>query len=197
MDLTFGIAFLIENQENMNVRTFFMELKNNAGTNNLTYFYSTFINSDNKYNKAIKDATDYKSYKDLIDKKQNLMNMNMRIIFKFYDAFKILCNMYNEYKKENTNCKNYLKKDKEFVEKYEELNKDPKLLKTVLVIKCSGVNCSNFSSFPSIEKAQISEVISSSSITNKLFIVLSIFGAIAIFLGISYKYSLFRSRKRD
>ncbi|EAA18457.1 putative yir4 protein, partial [Plasmodium yoelii yoelii] len=114
---------------------YMLRLKNNAGTNNLTYFYSTFINSDNKYNKAIKDATDYKSYKDLIDKKQNLMNMNMRIIFKFYDAFKILCNMYNEYKKENTNCKNYLKKDKEFVEKYEELNKDPKLLKTVLVIK--------------------------------------------------------------
>ncbi|VTZ73542.1 PIR protein, fragment [Plasmodium yoelii] len=95
-----------------------LSLKNNDGTNNLKYFYSTFINSDEKY-KAIKDATDYK---DLIDKKQNLMNMI--IIFKFYDAFKILCNIYNEYKKENTNCKNYLKKAKEFVKKYEELNKD-------------------------------------------------------------------------
>ncbi|CDU16008.1 uncharacterized protein PY17X_0116700 [Plasmodium yoelii] len=87
-----------------------LSLKNNDGTNNLKYFYSTFINSDEKYNKAIKDATDYKSYKDLIDKKQDLMNM--RIIFKFYDAFKILCNMYSEYKKENTDCKNYLKKSK-------------------------------------------------------------------------------------
>ncbi|CXI14729.1 BIR protein [Plasmodium berghei] len=37
---------------------------------------------------------------------------------------------------------------------------------------------------------------SSSSIGNKLFTVLSIFGAIAFFLGISYKYSLFRFRKR-
>ncbi|SCL86138.1 Plasmodium variant antigen protein Cir/Yir/Bir, putative, partial [Plasmodium berghei] len=37
---------------------------------------------------------------------------------------------------------------------------------------------------------------SSSSIGNKLFTVLSIFGAIAFLLGISYKYSLFGFRKR-
>ncbi|CXH20729.1 BIR protein [Plasmodium berghei] len=43
---------------------------------------------------------------------------------------------------------------------------------------------------------QISEDPSSSSIGNKLFTVLSIFGAIAFFLGISYKYSLFGFRKR-
>ncbi|CXI22270.1 BIR protein [Plasmodium berghei] len=44
---------------------------------------------------------------------------------------------------------------------------------------------------------QISEVASSSSsIGNKLFTVLSIFGAIAFFLGIGYKYSLFGFRKR-
>ncbi|EAA18910.1 hypothetical protein YYC_05584 [Plasmodium yoelii 17X] len=105
---------------------YMLSLKNNAGTNNLTYFYSTFINRDEKYNKAIKDPTDYKNYKNLIDKKQDFMNMDIRIISKFYDAFKILCNMYSEYKKENTYCKNYLKKDK-FVEKYEELNKDPNI----------------------------------------------------------------------
>ncbi|EAA17241.1 uncharacterized protein PY17X_1000067 [Plasmodium yoelii] len=78
--------------------------------------------------------------------------------------------------------------------------------------KYSDVKCPN-SSFPAIEKPkkcvqsfeqsshlileQISEdAPSSSSITNKLFIVLSIFGAIAFFLGISYKYSLFGFRKR-
>ncbi|VTZ71610.1 PIR protein [Plasmodium yoelii] len=79
----------------------------------------------------------------------------------------------------------------------------------------SDVKCSNSSSFPKIEKPknyvqsfggddeqtvqileQISEDASSSSITNRLFIVLSIFGAIAFFLGISYKYSLFGFRKR-
>ncbi|CXJ06213.1 BIR protein [Plasmodium berghei] len=43
---------------------------------------------------------------------------------------------------------------------------------------------------------KFSEDPSSSSIGNKLFTVLSIFGAIAFFLGISYKYSLFGFRKR-
>ncbi|ETB56698.1 hypothetical protein YYC_05361 [Plasmodium yoelii 17X] len=81
--------------------------------------------------------------------------------------------------------------------------------------KYSDVKCSNLS-FPAIAKpkncvenfkqnpeqtVQILEQISqdassSSSITNKLFTVLSIFGAIAFFLGISYKYSLFGFRKR-
>ncbi|SCL82224.1 Plasmodium variant antigen protein Cir/Yir/Bir, putative, partial [Plasmodium berghei] len=37
----------------------------------------------------------------------------------------------------------------------------------------------------------------SSSIGSKLFTVLSIFGAMAFFLGISYKYSLFGFRKRS
>ncbi|WBY56991.1 PIR protein [Plasmodium yoelii yoelii] len=98
-----------------------LSLKNNDGTNNLTYFYSTFINSDEKYNKAIKDATDYK---DIINKKKDLINMDMRIISNIYLSF-----------------------------------------------------------FPTIEKTQTSEVISSSSsIANKLFIVLSTFGAIENFL---------------
>ncbi|WBY56207.1 PIR protein [Plasmodium yoelii yoelii] len=111
-----------------------LSLKNNDGTNNLKYFYSTFINSDEKYNKAIKDATDYK---DIINKKKDLINMDMRIISNIY----VIC---------------------------------------------------------IVKKTQTSEVISSSSsIANKLFIVLSTFGAIGIFLGISYKYSLFRSQKRD
>ncbi|VTZ73998.1 uncharacterized protein PY17X_0500121 [Plasmodium yoelii] len=44
---------------------------------------------------------------------------------------------------------------------------------------------------------EFSEVtLSESSLVSKLFIVLSIFGAIAIFLGIAYKYSLFGFRKR-
>ncbi|ETB61208.1 hypothetical protein YYC_01147 [Plasmodium yoelii 17X] len=39
--------------------------------------------------------------------------------------------------------------------------------------------------------------LSGSSLVNKLIIVLSIFGAISIFFGISYKYSLFGFRKRS
>ncbi|EAA22619.1 putative yir4 protein, partial [Plasmodium yoelii yoelii] len=89
-----------------------------------------------------------------------------------------------------------LKADSSIIEKSSYIQ----LLSTLLTdynnfINKYSVNCPN-SSFPTIEKAekfvgsieQISEVASSnSSIGNKLFIVLSIFGAIAFFLGISYK----------
>ncbi|CDR19168.1 putative yir4 protein, partial [Plasmodium yoelii yoelii] len=81
--------------------------------------------------------------------------------------------------------------------------------------KYSDVKCPN-SSFPAIEKPKkcvqsfeqnpeqhvqrlepiSQDASSSSSVTNKLFTVLSIFGAIAFLLGISYKYSLFGFRKR-
>ncbi|SBW38287.1 BIR protein [Plasmodium berghei] len=87
--------------------------------------------------------------------------------------------------------------------------------------ECKDAQCSNFPILPAIKttqnatngpkqasetisitnsiktSSQTSEVTSSSSsIGNKLFTVLSIFGAIAFFLGISYKYSLFGRRKR-
>ncbi|SCL86666.1 BIR protein [Plasmodium berghei] len=83
--------------------------------------------------------------------------------------------------------------------------------------ECKDVQCRNFPILPKIKttknatkgpeqasetisvqtSAQTSEVTSSSSsIGNQLFTVLSIFGAIAFFLGISYKYSLFGCRKR-
>ncbi|ETB57313.1 hypothetical protein YYC_04821, partial [Plasmodium yoelii 17X] len=90
--------------------------------------------------------------------------------------------------------------------------------------KCDEIKCSNYSSFPTIENKKnivnISEhnseetiktskdhsehdsvqksdgTSSSSSIVNKLILALSIFGAITIFWGISYKYSLFGFQKR-
>ncbi|CXI84731.1 BIR protein [Plasmodium berghei] len=87
--------------------------------------------------------------------------------------------------------------------------------------ECKDAQCSNFPILPAIKATQnatkgskqASETISvtnsvktsaqtfevtssSSSIGNKLFTVLSIFGAIAFLLGISYKYSLFGFRKR-
>ncbi|CDS44306.1 YIR protein, partial [Plasmodium yoelii] len=196
----------------------------------LQYFYETYINN-NEYKRSIKGVTEYNSYKNLIDKKIDLINMDMKIISKFYDAFSTLCNMYVEINEDNPNCEHYLNKANEFVGKYKKLMEDSNITKNsscrqILVNlsndydnfkkKCNDIKCSNSSSFPTIEKtANFVETIeqysgqtgqiythisedasSSSSITSKLFIVLSIFGAIAFFLGISYKYSLFGFRKR-
>ncbi|ETB58545.1 hypothetical protein YYC_03874 [Plasmodium yoelii 17X] len=192
----------------------------------LNHFYNTYINND-KYKNTINDVTGYNSYKDLIDKKK-LMNMDTKIISKFYDAFNTLCMMYIEFDGDKPNCNKYSEIAKEFVEKYKKLNGNSSITgndsyNQLLCIlstdydnfkkKYSDVNCSNSSPLPTIEKSdnciqssqqgshlileQFSEdAPSSSSTTNKLFIVLSIFGAIAFFLGISYKYSLFGFRKR-
>ncbi|VTZ79204.1 PIR protein [Plasmodium yoelii] len=198
--------------------------KSEENKTNLRYFYDTYINND-MYKKSITDVKEYKDYKELIDKKKDLINMDMSIISELYNEFKRLCMMYYEFDEKNPKCNEYSEKAKEFVVKYKKMKGSPnvtkgspyyKLLSTLskdydnFKKKCSA-KCSN-SSFPTIEKAendvknseqivqtleQISEdPSSSSSITNKLFIVLSIFGAIAFFLGISYKYSLFGFRKR-
>ncbi|CXI57274.1 BIR protein [Plasmodium berghei] len=221
--------------------SYMLNLKEQAGNmNNIQYFYTTYINND-KYKNTITDVTEYKNYKDLIDK-TNMMNMDIKDISKFYDAFSTLCMMYIEFNEKSPNCKKYVEEAKKFVKKYEQLNGNSnitgnssynKILSTLSTDynnfknKCisNGINCTNFPSLPTIEPkqphvqssgdsyekssgdnykqtseyiyGQTSEVTSSSSpIGNKLFTVLSIFGAIAFFLGISYKYSLFGFRKR-
>ncbi|ETB63479.1 hypothetical protein YYC_00234 [Plasmodium yoelii 17X] len=172
--------------------------------NNLSEFYTKFIENGDDYKKAITGVTDYKSYKDLIDKK-NMMNMDIKDISKFYDALILLCKMYTEFDTDT---------DK-FVKKYNELNENPsnagsnsynQLLCTLSTdydnfkkyYDEKKVEYNDFPSLPAIDKTKIpancseqsSKVTSSSSsIANKLIPVLSILVAIAIFLGISYKAS--------
>ncbi|SBW38311.1 BIR protein [Plasmodium berghei] len=194
--------------------------KNNDGSDSLTYFYTTNINND-KYTNIIGGVDAYSSYKDLIDK-TNMMNMDIKDISKFYAPFKLLCEIYNEFDDDNKNC-TCLEKANQFVKKYQELDGDSnntegtsynKILSTLSTDYNNLKNkCNDTLSFPSIEtaqnttkiteqtvqnSAQTSEVASlSSSIGNKLIPILSIFGAIAFFLGIGYKYSLFGFRKRS
>ncbi|EAA18612.1 putative yir3 protein, partial [Plasmodium yoelii yoelii] len=189
--------------------------------NNLSEFYTKFIENGDDYKKAITGVTDYKSYKDLIDKK-NMMNMDIKDISKFYDALILLCKMYTEFDTDSSNCKNCSEKGDKFVKKYNELNENPsnagsnsynQLLCTLSTdydnfkkyYDEKKVEYNDFPSLPAIDKTKIpancseqsSKVTSSSSsIANKLIPVLSILVAIAIFLGISYKYSLFDFRKR-
>ncbi|CDS44348.1 PIR protein [Plasmodium yoelii] len=199
--------------------SYVLNLIKNEFNNSLQFFYDTYIKGDDKYKKPIANFTGYSSYKELIEKK-NLMSMNIKDISKLYNAFTELCTMHLEFNEEKPDCGKYLTNANNFVEKYKKLKADSsitenssynQLLSTLskdydnFKNKCSDINCSNISSFPSIEitnnavlsSQQFSEVTSSSSsISKNLFIVLSIFGAIGFFLGISYKYSLFGFRKR-
>ncbi|ETB58701.1 hypothetical protein YYC_03749, partial [Plasmodium yoelii 17X] len=86
-------------------------------------FYNYIICSDEKYNDKINDVNAYENYKDLIDKKENLMSISIIDMSIFYDAFILLCDMYIEHEK-NPSCDNYLNNAKKFVEMYDELNED-------------------------------------------------------------------------
>ncbi|CDU17786.1 PIR protein [Plasmodium yoelii] len=183
---------------------------------NLNNFYKVNVNKHEKYN----------SFIDLINNKKELMNISKDKVPKLYNLFKILCEMYTKFDEDTSICTKCSEQANKFDKQYEELYKDynstndssyNQLLCTLSIdYNKLKSKCSNCSSFPEIEKPkkcvenfkqnpeqaaqrleQISEdASSSSSITNKLFTVLSIFGAIAFFLGISYKYSLFGFRKR-
>ncbi|SCL84700.1 BIR protein, partial [Plasmodium berghei] len=212
--------------------SYMLSLKSHNNITNLNDFYNQYINKNEKYKQSITGVTEYNSYKEIIDKKMDLLNMDNNIISKFYAPFKLLYEMYTNFDENTSNCKTCSGNAYQFVEKYKELNGDSnnndtspyrKILSRLstdynnLKNKCKGVNDSDFPILPEIKttksfvksseetaqkiiqsSVQSSEVTSSnSSIGNKLFTVLSIFGAIAFFLGISYKYSLFGFRKRS
>ncbi|EAA16026.1 uncharacterized protein PY17X_1000300 [Plasmodium yoelii] len=206
--------------------SYMLSLKKENGINKLNDFYTEHIEKNTHYNQDIRDVSDYKNYKDLIEKKKDLLNMdiNNNIISELYDAFKSLYEMYSAFGDIMTNCKKCSDKANKFVEKYKKLNGNPSItsnspynqaLFTLLTDynklkdKCKDDKDSNFPTLPEIKTSQIpvkgseeivqnSDVTSSSlSIVSKLIPILSIFGAISIFLGISYKYSLFGFRKRS
>ncbi|WBY57044.1 PIR protein [Plasmodium yoelii yoelii] len=182
--------------------------KINAGC---LYFFDAFFKDSSlfekggeRYTNTISGINEYSSYMELISKKHDLTNvdMNKSIISELYDAFKILCEMYTEFDK-NSNCTSCSEKAKEFVKKYEQLNGNYSITGNSSYNKMLSSLSTDYnklkdkykdsSSLPAIKSTQIT---SSSSIANNLLLVLSIFGAIGIFLGISYKYSLFGFRKR-
>ncbi|SCL95416.1 CIR protein [Plasmodium chabaudi adami] len=206
-----------------------LSYKINKNTQNiatsLNDFYAKHIEKNAKYSEKIIKAGDNKTYKDIIYKKQNLMNMNINDISQFYDALKLLCNMYNELSDDNPNCAKCSKDAKEFVNKYNELNNDSDItrnssysqilsnlfndynsFKSYRAEKCS--KCSGIPSLPDIKPAQFSgqdnaeslvdiseDASSSSSIASKLIPALLIC-SMPLFLGIAYKYSLFGFDKR-
>ncbi|CDU17348.1 PIR protein [Plasmodium yoelii] len=213
---------------------YMLTLKPDNNTSDLNDFYTKYTEDNTHYyyckkkdvncNSILKDNLKYNNFKEIIDKRKDLLNINFDDMSKFYDAFKLLCKMYTEFDEHDPKCTEYLKIANQFVEKYKELNGYSDITEGSLYYqvwstlsndydnfkkKCNDSKSYNFPSLPPIKKTQTpldssednhvqdSEVASSSSsIANKLFIVLSIFGAIAILLGISYKYSLFEFRKR-
>ncbi|ETB61207.1 hypothetical protein YYC_01146 [Plasmodium yoelii 17X] len=177
-------------------------------------FYTKNIKDSGKYKKFIREAYTVGELKEFMDERTDLMNINIEDLSKFYDAFKLICSVYGNVAQNQIS--DTLSNDAtSFVDKYIELNNNhniediarSKILPVLLTdydnLKNSctkkGANCKDLLFLPDITtkmSALSSRDTSSSSIGKRLFTVLSIFGVIAFFLGISYKYSLFGFRKR-
>ncbi|CAD2105433.1 CIR protein PIR protein [Plasmodium vinckei petteri] len=159
---------------------------------NLNTVYTKDIEINKYYNNKIKDNdSDSPTYKEIIDKKKNLMNTNE--ISKFNGPFSILVLLYNEIKKKDMDCTKCSTKANEFVQNFEKLNDDSningnasysKLLftlsddydnfKSYYAEKCNG--CKDIPTLPKVKTPP-----------SKLIPVLSTFSVIPVFLGIAYK----------
>ncbi|CDS44832.1 PIR protein [Plasmodium yoelii] len=218
--------------------SYMLNLNKTNKHDNMQYFYDNYIKQRSTYKVYINELSGYENYKDLIDTRKYLLNMDSNIVSKFYEALNLLCNLYNELDYNNKNCENYLD-NSEFLKKYQELEQDTsitgnKSYKEILSTlstdydgfkrECNSILSSlsaetkdNPGLTPGLISGQDSGLYlgldygqesepnsessseatsSSSSITSKLIPVLLILGAIPIFLGIAYKYSLFGFRKR-
>ncbi|CAD2099515.1 CIR protein PIR protein [Plasmodium vinckei] len=160
----------------------------------LNDFYTNHIEKNDYYNKIKVNGL---TCKEIINRKKDLMNMNIKEISKFNVLFSILFSFYNEINKNKLDCKNCSQKANEFVQNFENLNEDSningntsysKLLSTLsndydnfksyYVEKCS--HCSDLPTLPKVKTPP-----------SKLIPALSTFSVIPVFLGIAYKYSLF------
>ncbi|ETB56470.1 hypothetical protein YYC_05543 [Plasmodium yoelii 17X] len=133
------------------------------------------------------------------------MDIDIKDISNFYDAFKSLCNMYSEIGAYDDQCNKCLENAGELFENYEKLknaldinkgssyyqllsslSNDYKNLEKIYSAKCSHT---------SLVACPRSSIIKNTVIAIAISIAF-IFASVSIFLGIAYKYSLFGIRKR-
>ncbi|CAD2100927.1 CIR protein PIR protein [Plasmodium vinckei] len=154
----------------------------------LNEFYTKRI-GDKHFKEKIKDSNSM-TYKDIIDKKKDLMNMNNNERSKFNGLFSILFSFYNGINKSNLDCNKCSKDANEFVKNFKELNDDSNIngnasySKLLFTLSDDYNNLKNkCADFPPLPKVKTPP--------SKLIPVLSTFSVIPVFLGIAYKYSLF------
>ncbi|SCL88171.1 Plasmodium variant antigen protein Cir/Yir/Bir, putative, partial [Plasmodium chabaudi adami] len=189
-----------------------LKLKENNTVKKLSDFYNSYIGKNNDYNNKI-NGNDGPTYKEIIDKKKNLMDMNISEIFKLEAPFNILYYLYHEIYDGDPDCDTNSNYAKQFADQFKELNEDSnnkekssfsQILSTLSDdYKNLKKKCTKFPPLLDLNPQKISveksrkdgEQIplqppegtsSSSSILNTVIPVLSAF-AIPVFLGVAYK----------
>ncbi|CAD2089300.1 PIR protein CIR protein [Plasmodium vinckei brucechwatti] len=172
----------------------------------LNDFYTNHIEKNRYYNHKIKGDASL-TYKEIINTKKELMYI--KEMTKFSYPFKLLLLLYDKNNKKSGNC-DHLDKAKIFAKEFEKLSNDSNNKEgssyNKLLYRLSDdygnlkKKCDNFPSLPELTPQKIpvqptalspEATSSSSSISTTLIPALSIVSVIPVFLGISYKYSLF------
>ncbi|ETB58519.1 hypothetical protein YYC_04108 [Plasmodium yoelii 17X] len=157
---------------------------------NINEFYDKDMKTIQDCKKNIDGVDGYSSYNDLINKKNVFLNIPNKDMSKFYDAFKSLCKLYTECDNGDSDYNSYLENTQEFVEKYEQLKKDFDVTNDDSYSQLFSILSKDYDNFKN--KCYYFPPL----LTYSLISIAFIFVAIPIFLGISYKYSLFGFRKR-
>ncbi|VTZ71410.1 PIR protein [Plasmodium yoelii] len=180
--------------------------KKENGTIILNDFLTEHIITNSCYIKHIDGDSDSDNNikKGVIEKKIRSMDIDIKDISNFYDAFKSLCNMYSEVDIDNYQCKTCLENAGELFEKYEKLKNALDINKGSSYYKLLSSLSKDYKEFENnyktfrCENSLLLVACPRSSVTKNILITIGIiFVAASILLGVSYKYSLFGFRKRS
>ncbi|CDU17764.1 PIR protein [Plasmodium yoelii] len=156
-----------------------LKLKNVNGINNLKDFYTNYIENnthytnckkgDNDCSSSLKDKFGYNNFKEFIKENECFMSISITEMSKYYNAFKLLCEMYTEGNTDESSCTKSLEHAKEFVEKYKELSEDSSIAENSscsqilsslstdynnLKKKCNELGCNDFPLLQEIKTTQ-------------------------------------------
>ncbi|CDU15991.1 PIR protein [Plasmodium yoelii] len=172
-------------------------------------FFTEYVNNNQEYDKIIQNSQGCKNLKEIINKKSDLLNIDIQDMSNFYDVFKSLCNIYGDVAK-NTNNTNLSASATIFVNKYTNLNdyynientSYSKILSNILTYynklknKCAE-RITDPVQLPSLPTGRATKkFLRNSSIQISLIPMTFIFFALLIYLGIVYKRSSFDFRKK-
>ncbi|SCL84303.1 BIR protein [Plasmodium berghei] len=183
------------------------QLKQNSEHNTTTIndFYTKHVKNSGKYSKFINDSSICANLKEIIDKQKDLFNIDIEDLSKFYDAFKLLCNIYGNVAK-NEKSGTLSNNANNFVEKYTDLNDYYNVENTphsqILSVLLTDYNklktdksgkIDNSKQFPILPTEKATKPFSrssrSSSIKISVIPMTFLFFALLIYLGITYKAS--------
>ncbi|EUD70929.1 hypothetical protein YYG_04053 [Plasmodium vinckei petteri] len=188
-------------------------ISSNDRSKHLKPVINSYIETNNDYNKKIKDNDNGSlTYKEIIGTKKDLMDIKEMTNFSY--PFNLLLILYNATNANKLNCTNHSNSASEFAIRFKELNKDPNNIegssynKILSTISNDYDNlkkkCDKFPSLPELtpkkrpaEKSvkgsgqtlgeNLEVTSSSSSILSTLIPGLSVVSVIPVFLGIAYK----------